>query len=162
MERPYRALIRFFEGALTITMAGAVIVLVLQVFFRNVIFQSLSWSDELARYLLVWTTYVGAVVALERSRHIAFEGLVDVLPPVLRRVAVWFSDLIQVLFFALLTYLGVRWLLVTKNWSITLPLPMALVYSIIPISAAAMLIIKLIQLIGENWGAQVDKGGRRA
>jgi len=40
-----------------------------QVFFRYVLNHSLFWSEELARYILVWLTFLGATVAYRRGVH---------------------------------------------------------------------------------------------
>ena len=40
-----------------------------QVFFRYVLNHSLFWSEELARYILVWLTFLGASVAYRRGVH---------------------------------------------------------------------------------------------
>ena len=40
-----------------------------QVFFRYVLNHSLFWSEELARYFLVWLTFLGASVAYYRKVH---------------------------------------------------------------------------------------------
>jgi hypothetical protein len=44
------------------------VVVAVQVFFRYVLNQSLFWSEELARYLLVWLSFLGASVAY-RDNH---------------------------------------------------------------------------------------------
>ena len=51
---------------LGITMAA---VIILQVIFRYVLNHSLFWSEELARYLLVWLTFLGASSAYYRKVH---------------------------------------------------------------------------------------------
>ena len=43
----------------TITLALMSAIIVLQVFFRYVLNNSLAWSEELARYLFIWTIYIG-------------------------------------------------------------------------------------------------------
>jgi len=53
----------FGLGALMIVIVAA------QVFFRYVLNHSLFWSEELARYILVWLTFLGATVAYRRGVH---------------------------------------------------------------------------------------------
>ena len=53
-------------AVLGISMAGVVI---LQVIFRYIFNNSLFWSEELARYLLVWLTFLGASCAYHRRVH---------------------------------------------------------------------------------------------
>lgn len=53
----------FGLGVLMIAIVAA------QVFFRYVLNHSLFWSEELARYILVWLTFLGATVAYRRGVH---------------------------------------------------------------------------------------------
>ena len=43
------------------------------IFFRYVLNNSITWSEEIAKYLMVWMVFVGAPVAMIESRHIAIE-----------------------------------------------------------------------------------------
>jgi C4-dicarboxylate transporter, DctQ subunit len=56
------------------------IVIFLQIFFRFVIYLPFPWSEEIARYLMVWMGFLGASVALRHGRHIGVTILVDKLP----------------------------------------------------------------------------------
>mgnify|MGYP000206369329 FL=1 len=53
----------FVLGVLMIGVVAA------QVFFRYVLNHSLFWSEELARYILVWLTFLGATAAYRRGAH---------------------------------------------------------------------------------------------
>ena len=48
---------------------GMAMLVAVQVFFRYVLNQSLFWSEELARYLLIWLTFLGASCAYYRHAH---------------------------------------------------------------------------------------------
>ena len=51
-----------------------------QVFFRYVLNSSLFWSEELARYILVWLSFLGATVAYYRNLHPGVDTLNSMLP----------------------------------------------------------------------------------
>ena len=57
------------EKALFVLGALMVGVVFGQVFFRYALNHSLFWSEELARYILVWLTFLGATVAYRRGSH---------------------------------------------------------------------------------------------
>lgn len=82
-------------------MAGVVF---LQFFSRYVLNDSFAWTDEIARYLLMWITFVGAAVAMRRRNHIAVEVLHQFLPPPLVRVLNFVIDFIVLAFLALLVW----------------------------------------------------------
>lgn len=78
------ATLRLFDGLLFWTSAalllGIVVVLGLQVFYRYVLNDSLTWTDEVSRLLLVWLVCLGAGLASFRGRHLRLEFLEDRLP----------------------------------------------------------------------------------
>ncbi len=63
-----------------IMIAIMAIVNFLQVVFRYVIQGSLPWSEELLRFLFVWTTFLGASIGVRKGAHLGLSALVDLLP----------------------------------------------------------------------------------
>lgn len=55
------------------------VVIVLQVFMRYVMENSLTWSEELARFCFVWLIYIGISYGVKRAKHIRVEALLAVL-----------------------------------------------------------------------------------
>lgn len=55
-------------------------VILLQVFFRYVLNNSLPWSEELARYLMVWMTFLALPVVSRENQHAALEIVLGSLP----------------------------------------------------------------------------------
>jgi TRAP-type C4-dicarboxylate transport system permease small subunit len=76
---------RAADALLTALSASLSVIVLTAVFFRYALNQSLSWSDELVRYLFVWFTLLGAAVALREREHIRVDYFVGKLPPQLRR-----------------------------------------------------------------------------
>lgn len=68
--------------------------------------QSLNWSEEIARFLMIWITYLGAGLAMREGQHVAIEFFQGLLPPrfhVLARSLVLITILA---FLAVLTVVG--------------------------------------------------------
>ena len=57
------------------------VVVFLQVIFRYVLNLPLFWTEELARYCLVWASLLGSAVAVKRGQHIAVTIFMERLPP---------------------------------------------------------------------------------
>lgn len=76
-SRLVNGLIERFLWMLGLSMAVLVAV---QVFCRYALNGSLFWSEELARYMLIWLTFLGATVAYHRSAHPGVDVFVRRLP----------------------------------------------------------------------------------
>jgi TRAP-type transport system small permease protein len=88
--------------ALFWALAGVVF---LQFFTRYILNDSLAWTEEIARYMLMALTFVGSATAARRGAHIAVDFFLLALPPPARRLARAAVALFTVSFFAMLTWL---------------------------------------------------------
>lgn len=70
----------------------------LQVFFRYVIPFPLVWTEELARYLCVWITFLGAAIGFREKGHIVVEILLNRLSPRSRLVHGIIINIVTALF----------------------------------------------------------------
>ena len=71
---------KFEEYLLASSLVVTVLVVFLQVIMRYVFQSSLSWSEELARYLFVYQTWLGAALGVKYRKHIRVELLLNALP----------------------------------------------------------------------------------
>lgn len=121
--------------------AAMSVIVMLQIVFRFVIFVPLPWSEELARYLMIWTGMVGSFVALREGRHIGVTMVVDRLPP---RAAAWVSVFVQaatILFLAIVAQQGLALTLVNlSQLSPAMRIPMFYPYLAVPLGAALMIV----------------------
>jgi TRAP-type C4-dicarboxylate transport system permease small subunit len=102
-----------------------------QFFTRYFMNDSASWTEEIARYLLICTVFMGISAAVRDNRHIHVDFLYRLIPRRVGRVLSTFVDLAQLAF---LTYAAVLvWLMMQKmgNYKMTIiDLPMNLVYGV--------------------------------
>jgi TRAP-type C4-dicarboxylate transport system permease small subunit len=101
----------------------------------------LSWTDEAARYLMVWLALLGWILAARRRAHVRVTVLLDRLPARVRRGAELLIQLAVALF-----GLGLVWhgaVLVERNWdldTVSLPVPAGVLYlPLLPAGAALAL-----------------------
>ena len=109
---------------------------------------SFVWYDEFVGYLLVWLTFLGAVLARSHHQHIGIENWVQTAGPKLRRVLVVATHTIMIFVHIVLLVYGAQ--LVSRfmtERAITVDVPMGAVYSIFPLSALLMLVIETVHLI---------------
>ena len=79
----------------------------LQFFTRYVLNDSLSWTEEIARYGLMWIVFIGGIMVTRRNTHIAVELLSNVMKPGPARAALLaLVDFIKLGFLGLLAWLS--------------------------------------------------------
>ena len=141
-----------FGLGLTMTVVVAV-----QVFCRYVLNQSLFWSEELARYLLVWLSFLGASVAYRRQAHPGIDVLYAKLPAAWQRITAATVHLASLSLFAVMIFFGCRFAyFVRLQISPALYLPKWIVFSIIPISGCILMVHGINFLLQEYAGENRD------
>jgi TRAP-type C4-dicarboxylate transport system permease small subunit len=101
----------------------------LGVFFRYVLNDSLSWTEEIARYGLVYITYLGCATGIRRRSHIRIDLIERVLPARLERPLAILVDLLTFAFLAIMLVL--TWRIIDILWasrSTAVQIPMGWVY----------------------------------
>jgi len=86
MKKVAHFLNNFEEYTCTVLLAIMVIVVFIQVVFRFVVKASLPWSEETARYLLVWITFLGASAGVKTGAHVGVEAVTLLLPVKLQKL----------------------------------------------------------------------------
>src|SRR3954467_5993958 len=80
----------------------------LQFFTRYVLNDSLSWTEEIARYGLMWIVFVGGAMVTRRNSHIAVELISNEMKPgPLRSTLLAFVDVVKLAFIGLLAWLSI-------------------------------------------------------
>ena len=84
------------------------VVICCQVLFRYVLHQPSPWTEELARYLFIWVSMIGAAYGVYTQAHFGFELLVKKMSPRLQHAGHYFILLsMGILVFVLVVY-GLR------------------------------------------------------
>jgi len=93
--------------AIALCLAAMVVLVFSNVVLRYVFNSGIATSEELSRWLLVWLTFLGAIVALRQHAHLGVDTLVRALPPRGRFICFIVS-------YALMLYAD--WLLTLGSW----------------------------------------------
>ncbi|QMV42776.1 TRAP transporter small permease [Cohnella cholangitidis] len=130
-------------------MLGAMsIIIIMQVLCRFVIDYPLTWSEEAARYLMVYTVFLGASLALRNHKMIAIEIITESVKPKVRKVLRILVSLISIVFFVVLLFKGLDMLeIVSRQTSAGLGIKMDIPYMAIPIGATLMIINSIANII---------------
>jgi TRAP-type C4-dicarboxylate transport system permease small subunit len=125
-----------------------------QVFSRYILANPSSFTDELARYLMIWLGVLGAAYVAGKGNHVAITYFSEKFSPKnYRKVRVFIH--LTILVFALLGMLigGSRLVYITLvlgQLSPALKIPLGLVYLVIPISGALIIFYKILDLKNSN------------
>ncbi len=121
----------------------------LQVIMRYVFDAPLTWPEELTQILLVWMTFIAAVGLSRQGLHIRVEFAEAFLGPYARNMLEAVFNLLTLVFMAALVIGG--WHMyeqLTFERTPALRWKLNMVYAVVPLSAAAMFAVHLVQLIG--------------
>ncbi len=78
----------------------------LGVFFRYVILRPLGWTEELARYLMIWSALLAVSVGIRYNEHVGITLLIQRLPYKLARIVRFITQILILLFLFELTRRG--------------------------------------------------------
>ncbi|MCX7786419.1 MAG: TRAP transporter small permease [Spirochaetes bacterium] len=135
-----------------------IIMVVLQVLFRYVIKVSLSFSEELARFMFIWTVFLGSTIALRQRAHVSIEILVARLPKTTKRWFITLANTLSFVFYLTLIVYGI--VMVTHAASQTSPalgLSMGYVYLSVPVSGVLFLLNHIVNAWDEYLHPEIIK-----
>jgi TRAP-type C4-dicarboxylate transport system permease small subunit len=116
------------------------------VFTRYVLANQASWSEELARFLLIWIGLLGAAYATGQRMHLSIDLLKNKPVRLIAAGIILFA-------FSVMVVGGTRLVLLTAQLGQTAPalgIPMSLVYAVVPISGLLIVYYRIPDLFPRN------------
>ena len=161
VERLIDLYCRLLRVAIAICLAAMVVLVFTNVVLRYLFNSGIATSEELSRWLLVWLTFLGAIVALRQHAHLGVDTLVRALPPRGKLVCFMLSYLLMLYVDGLLT-LG-SWKQAVLTFGDTAPASGISVglffYSsglVFGVSAAVILLVDLVRVLSGS-GSEEDR-----
>lgn len=105
----------FTKIATTLGFAGLFLCVMMQIVWRYILELPLPWSEEVARYLLVWISLLAVAIAFRNDSHIRLDFFIARCPRVLRHVVWVFFNLLVLAFLVLLVVYGIPNAFLGKN-----------------------------------------------
>lgn len=118
---------------------GAVVLL--QFLSRYVFNDSVAWTEEIARYLLIGVAYFGSVMGIRRGGHIFLEVIYRRTTAESVKGLALLSDAAVVIFNAVLTVLAFQLTLAADRRMISVDLPKSIVYGAVTIALLAATVV---------------------
>ncbi len=122
-----------------------------QFFTRYALNDSAAWTEEIARYLLICTVFIGIAASVRTNRHIHVDLLYRYLPAPVCRVLSTLVDAMRFVFFAYMVFLTWQMMQKMGSYKMTIvDLPMNLVYGVCMVGFA-FCAFRAVQVAIEHW-----------
>jgi len=148
LERAKKGINRLLELALVLLMGANVLNVLWQVFTRFVLQNPSSYTEELARYLLIWVGLLGASYAAGKKMHLAIDVVLQGLG---NKAKVWVEIIIQVFIFlfsfSVMVVGGIRLVSITlalAQTSAALRIKLGYVYLVLPLSGIIIMFYAVV------------------
>lgn len=137
MEQPERTAPGIPDKLLAFIMGLIVVVTFLQVFFRYALNDSLTWSEEVTRFLFIWLVFLGTVVNIRDRWNIGVDLLASLLPKSYTRPLALLDLLLVLGFLIFLVITGFIWVYYSRGaYSSATSLPLNVVlYGALPFTS---------------------------
>ena len=127
-----------------------------QFFTRYVLNDSLAWTEEIARYLLIAVCFIGGIVAVRKNTHIMVEFLFRFVPPQFGVILTYLADIGRIGFFAMLSVISFKLAGKTHQMMVSIDFPKSAMYYAISVCLAAMA-VRSVQVLVRH----IRQGGSR-
>lgn len=128
------------QAALMGLLGAMAIIIFANVVLRYSTSQSIEWAEEVARYMMVWLTFLGAGPVLRYGGHIAVDNLQDALPPFGAKALRLLIALMLTGFFVFIVYAGLTYVERAQyQMTPTTQVSMAWVYGAMPVGGLLLL-----------------------
>lgn len=151
---------KLLAGIATVLLSVMTLLVLYQVFTRYVLNSPAAFTEELVRYFLIWTGFIGAAYAFITREHMCLVLLRDSLKPEKRRVLMIAIDALILIFAVFVITIGGFKLAVSaeKVFSALLGIPRSLVYAMAPVSGLFIIVAQIINIYEDVTGITIEGG----
>lgn len=162
IEQIHTGMMRSLSIICALIFATLVIDVLFGVFTRQVLNAQPAWTEELARFLLVWLALLGGVLAYGSDHHLGVDVLVSRLQPVDQRIALIISHLVALGFSIAVLVVGGS-ALFHDRWESgqmlpTLGIRKAWFYLVLPLGGLLISLLAVGKILGSMQPAQTKEG----
>ncbi|MCG8632961.1 MAG: TRAP transporter small permease [Desulfobacterales bacterium] len=136
------------EWTLFIIVISALISLFANVVLRYGFNYTLAWSEELVRIVIIYSTFVGASVAIKQGAMIRIDAVVQMFPRLKKGLTVY-THILMLVFACIMVYHGYKMThlqLITNQKTIIMQIPLVIIYAIMPVTGV-MVFIRTVQVM---------------
>ncbi|VEI13440.1 TRAP transporter small permease [Trueperella bialowiezensis] len=158
MTTVYNGLNRFLQILCIILFTLLVLATTWQVFSRLVLHSPVTWSEELAKMLFVWLSFLGSALVYGERGHMAVEFVARKFDDSKERGFAIFTHVVSFIF-AVMTLVWGGWNAAMNAWSqnlTALPVNIGSVYLVMPIAGVAIALYAVYHIIEISAGRETN------
>ncbi|MCI8447839.1 MAG: TRAP transporter small permease [Eubacterium sp.] len=158
-----KVMTKLLAGIATILLSVMTLLVLYQVFTRYVLDSPAAFTEELVRYFLIWTGFIGAAYAFITREHMCLVLVRDNLKPQQRRILMIFLDVLILVFALFVITIGGFKLAVSaqREYSALLGIPRSLVYGMAPVSGLFIIMAQIINIYEDVTGVTIEGGDEK-
>lgn len=151
---------RLLAGGCAFLLSFMTLLVLYQVFTRYVLNAPASFTEELVRYSLIWTGFIGAAYAFSTRQHMALLLFRNKMPEGARKLLITSSDILILLLALFVITIGGASLAASASheFSALLGVPRTMVYAIDPIAGIFIILVQLINIYEDVTGIKIETG----
>ena len=155
-----KVMTKLLAAIATILLSVMTLLVLYQVFTRYVLNSPAAFTEELVRYFLIWTGFVGAAYAFITREHMCLVLVRDSLKPDSRRILMTVIDVLILIFAMCVITIGGFKLAMSaqKVFSALLGIPRSLVYAMAPVSGLFIIVAQIINIYEDVTGITIEGG----
>ena len=158
MRLIHNVMVKILSFLLEVSMALLVLDVLLGVVSRYIVGRQVSWTEELARLLLIWSSFFGIALAFDSRSHLGIDLIVNMMADAPRKTASTIAHLVTLAFTVVAFLYGGCFLLhkalfVTRNVMPALQIPDAVMYLPIPVCGLFILDFEILNFAADLRGA---------
>lgn len=162
MDKFVKASFKVLRAVLCVVLLGMVAILIAHIFCRYILNNSLTWSEELLKILLVWFGMLSVSLLAIRREHVAIVVFKEHMPKKVSAVLSKVTQVLTLVICVVVIYVGVRYVMEAGyRPTPALRLPYGYAYAAIPVSFFFVTIYEfrnlLVDLTGKGEYAAIEK-----
>lgn len=142
---------RVLGAAVALVVAVLVVDVLWGVVTRFVLGDPSTWTEEVATLLLMWVTFLGAVVGFSRHEHLGLDYFTKKLHPDAEKAMKVLAQLVVLAFAAIVLVKGgevlVRRTLAEGQLTPALQIKMGYVYLVTPLAGVAIVLVSVLNIV---------------
>jgi TRAP-type C4-dicarboxylate transport system permease small subunit len=159
LDRVFDLIMKIYLFMAKIFLLAMVVIIGIQVFFRYVLNQSISWSEEISMLLMVMFGFISIAIGVQKGLHLNISLFYDRFPPRMQKICDKIVDsTVMGVGFVMVIY-GVR--LIGSTMHAPMPatgLPAATLYCIVPLTGLLVFYYSFSDLIGHHHRKEQKEG----